>query len=244
MTQSGSTSHDVVFLVDPLPLRRAGLEALLADWATAEGLTLRCAASPPDPAAAAAVRLFLISAGGATPADLDLSAVVGAMREAAPDAAVGLLADGVEPALVRAAGAAGADAFIPAWLEPATVLKALSFVLAGGQCFPPQSIVDVVDDAPVRAESTALRSLTTRQQEIIKALRLGHANKVIARRLNISEATVKIHVRQIMRKLGVRNRTQVALSAVGLREEEDAPAAGERDGDAALGRPSRSRESA
>ena len=41
---------------------------------------------------------------------------------------------------------------------------------------------------------------------------------MIARRLNIAEATVKIHIRQIMRKLGVNNRTQIALAALSRRE--------------------------
>ncbi len=56
--------------------------------------------------------------------------------------------------------------------------------------------------------------LTQRQNDIIEALKFGHSNKIIARRLNIAEATVKIHIRQIMRKLGVQNRTQIALAMI------------------------------
>jgi DNA-binding NarL/FixJ family response regulator len=55
--------------------------------------------------------------------------------------------------------------------------------------------------------------LTVRQQEVLEGLRRGESNKQIAKRLDIGEATVKIHIRQIMRKLGARNRTQAALSA-------------------------------
>src|SRR5690606_26939929 len=55
--------------------------------------------------------------------------------------------------------------------------------------------------------------LTLRQHEVLEGLRYGKSNKHIARELNMQEATVKVHVRQIMRKLGASNRTQVALLA-------------------------------
>ena len=55
------------------------------------------------------------------------------------------------------------------------------------------------------------RNLTARQGAVLELLRSGNSNKVIARRLAMSEATVKFHVRQIMRKFGVTNRTQVAV---------------------------------
>lgn len=55
--------------------------------------------------------------------------------------------------------------------------------------------------------------LTPRQSEVLERLGEGKPNKVIARDLNMTEATVKVHVRQIMRKFGVTNRTQAALCA-------------------------------
>ena len=54
------------------------------------------------------------------------------------------------------------------------------------------------------------RNLTARQEAVLELLSRGNSNKVIARRLAMSEGTVKFHVRQIMRKFGVTNRTQVA----------------------------------
>jgi DNA-binding NarL/FixJ family response regulator len=56
------------------------------------------------------------------------------------------------------------------------------------------------------------RSLTARQNAVLELLSRGDTNKVIARRLGMREGTVKVHVRQIMRKLGVTNRTQVAFA--------------------------------
>jgi len=55
------------------------------------------------------------------------------------------------------------------------------------------------------------RSLTPRQKAVLKLLSRGDANKAIARRLGLTEGTVKFHVRQIMRKFGATNRTQVVL---------------------------------
>jgi DNA-binding NarL/FixJ family response regulator len=55
------------------------------------------------------------------------------------------------------------------------------------------------------------RSLTPRQAAVLECLCQGDSNKLIARRLSVSETTVKVHVRQIMRKLGAANRTQAAV---------------------------------
>lgn len=59
-----------------------------------------------------------------------------------------------------------------------------------------------------------LSALTGRQLEVLDHLCRGASNKVIGRKLGMAEATVKVHVRQIMHKLGASNRTQVALRAL------------------------------
>jgi DNA-binding NarL/FixJ family response regulator len=61
-----------------------------------------------------------------------------------------------------------------------------------------------------------LSLLTPRQNEVLKHLREGKSNKLIARELKMTEATVKVHVRQIMRKVGAVNRTQAVLRAAHL----------------------------
>jgi DNA-binding NarL/FixJ family response regulator len=57
--------------------------------------------------------------------------------------------------------------------------------------------------------------LTCRQGEVVNLVHAGLSNKLIARQLGMSEATVKAHLRQVMRKSGARNRTQVALHVRG-----------------------------
>jgi DNA-binding NarL/FixJ family response regulator len=60
---------------------------------------------------------------------------------------------------------------------------------------------------------------TRRQVAVIDALRKGKANKIIAYELNMCESTVKVHVRNIMKKLNAKNRTEVAYLASGLLQE-------------------------
>jgi DNA-binding NarL/FixJ family response regulator len=58
--------------------------------------------------------------------------------------------------------------------------------------------------------------LTPRQRDVLKRIRLGHSNKMIARDLGMTEGTVKVHIRQMMRKYRASNRTQLALDRVAL----------------------------
>jgi PAS domain S-box-containing protein len=69
---------------------------------------------------------------------------------------------------------------------------------------------------PAMAEPPAVAAaepaaLTPRQQEILRLLREGHPNRLIAERLGIGEGTVKLHVSAVLRRLGARNRTEAAL---------------------------------
>jgi len=71
--------------------------------------------------------------------------------------------------------------------------------------------VSVPRDGPNGARPT--REFTERQYAVLVCLCQGDPNKVIGRKLGMTETTVKVHVREIMRKLGVCNRTQVAIAA-------------------------------
>lgn len=68
------------------------------------------------------------------------------------------------------------------------------------------------DDASFGGAQPA-STLTGRQRDVLNCLSSGQSNKEIARALDMSEATVKVHIRQVMKKLGVANRTQAALCA-------------------------------
>jgi DNA-binding NarL/FixJ family response regulator len=64
-----------------------------------------------------------------------------------------------------------------------------------------------------RTDATAPAELTDREREVLVLLASGMANKQIARRLGISEKTVKTHLTNVFQRIGVRDRTQAALWA-------------------------------
>lgn len=76
---------------------------------------------------------------------------------------------------------------------------------------PARSIVDDGERSMAECRHERIWTLTPRQNAVMECLRQGDSNKLIARRLSVSETTVKVHVRQIMRKLGAINRTQAAV---------------------------------
>jgi PAS domain S-box-containing protein len=74
------------------------------------------------------------------------------------------------------------------------------------------ALTSAVSLAQVTAEPDAPPSLTPRQAEILRLLRQGLSNRLIAERLGVGEGTVKLHVSALMKRLGARNRTEAALT--------------------------------
>lgn len=116
--------------------------------------------------------------------------------------------------------AAGAFGYIPKSLEPDAMIAAFQQILNGGIYAPtllltePPVSAPSHDPTPVDAE--ILATLTPRQCDVLRLLGKGQANKEIARALDISEGTVKIHLAAIFRLLDVRNRTEAVLKASAL----------------------------
>jgi DNA-binding NarL/FixJ family response regulator len=128
----------------------------------------------------------------------------------------------------------GAQGIVYAGTSADLAVEAFSFILNGGSYFasaarpkrsPPaqrRPVVDCHPNAPsgmggVNGGEVDLedagpinRDLTARQKAVLEFLSRGESNKAIARRLGMREGTVKVHVRQILRKFGLMNRTQVA----------------------------------
>lgn len=80
-----------------------------------------------------------------------------------------------------------------------------------GEKFVPVATLLSAQAAPAPEQRTSGYALSQRQIEVIDRLRRGEANKIIAYKLGMSESTVKIHIRNIMRKIKARNRTEVAI---------------------------------
>jgi DNA-binding NarL/FixJ family response regulator len=97
------------------------------------------------------------------------------------------------------------------------LVSALALVAAGGVFVPKECLLSRHDaEQAALNQERAIRLLTARETEVLQLLKQGKANKTIAYELQLSETTVKIHVRNTLRKMGSANRTQLAMSATRL----------------------------
>ena len=94
-------------------------------------------------------------------------------------------------------------------------IEVMRFVLAGGTYVPPDCLL-VGDQLGVRTSTTSPwpYMLTSRELSVVRAIQQGKSNKIIANELNMCLSTVKVHVRNVMRKLNAKNRTDVAMVAM------------------------------
>ncbi len=118
-----------------------------------------------------------------------------------------------DPAIIRAALAAGAVGFLPKAESPDVLQQALRLVLGGGTYTPPQALADLQPGAAPRPDASGL---TPRQTDVLRCLMRGQPNKLIARELGLTEGTVKIHIAAILRVLQARNRTEAVVVARNL----------------------------
>ncbi len=130
------------------------------------------------------------------------------LHEVLPDVPVIIISAHEEHRSITRAMTLGAKGFIPKTTPIDIMLSALKLVLSGGVYLPPQLLAshNVSDSAAVE--------LTPRQMESLKYLQRGVQNKVIAHELNLSESTVKVHVRRIFTSLGAKNRSQAVNNAI------------------------------
>ena len=117
----------------------------------------------------------------------------------------------------------GAKGYLLKDMEPDNVVAALREIIKGDTVVASnltQILAKVVKgEDPLEPEPSPLDSLTPREREILGLLAEGQSNKVIARNLGISDGTVKLHVKAILRKLNIHSRVEAAVIAVeqGLR---------------------------
>ncbi|KJS45885.1 MAG: regulator [Rhodospirillaceae bacterium BRH_c57] len=121
-----------------------------------------------------------------------------------------------DPAEMRAVLNEGIRAFIPKSTQHGVLGGIMRIVLAGGTYVPPQlGMADVGGSTPAAggdsALPTPLRSLTTRQRQVMELLGEGLSNNDICGRLGLNLSTVKAHVSGVLRALGAESRTQAAL---------------------------------
>lgn len=141
--------------------------------------------------------------------DMDALDMVSDIREAGMKVIMLTIADTEEE--IAEAISAGVDGYVIKSSEPEHVLSAIRNVCAGQSSFPLNIMQSM---ARGEMAHSALEVLTPREMEIVEFVKQGLSNKIIAYNLKLSENTVRNHLRNIMEKLGLKNRVQVATLAL------------------------------
>ncbi len=146
---------------------------------------------------------------------------IGLLRSMFPQARIVVLTDMRDPATFRYALEMGAQACLDHVTRPAALIKSLNVVMRGNIVMPMDAVPHLGGDGTqavrlsVQNAGSELppgaRALSNREIEILSCLADGQSNKLIARRFAIAEATVKIHVKGILRKINVQTRTPAAV---------------------------------
>ena len=193
-TGTRSESLGLVWVDSPYPVAVAGLVQILEVEARVH--TGRNAPEEGEPSAA------IYGSDGLE----GISEGVKRIRKEAPGATILVFGFDLDLALARAALKAGARGFIHARMKPEQIVRAVK-VAVGGEIVVPRKLLEylILND-----EVADLDALSARQREILDLAGDGLPNAQIAKRLFLSESTVKQHLRAAYKVLNVRNRTEAA----------------------------------
>lgn len=210
-----------IWLVDPSRLFREGLKMLLIDspfevsWEVAHVSLIDEETCPQGKHPA----VVLIALHGASECDGDSEVHLARICRLFPHAAVVVLSDTMSLRQLSAAMFAGARAYLLRDIGPQALKQSLILALTGELVLPsslvPMLIAGLSSGAPEETEAETRNEPSARERLILQCVAGGLANKVIANRLNIAEATVKSHMKTLFRKIRVRNRTEAAVWALG-----------------------------
>ena len=158
----------------------------------------------------------------------DVPKEVAALREAFPKSRVVILHDELEVECLIDSFEAGADGYILKDISCESLVNSLHLAACGEKVVPGKLVKQLPNLGhaaahPMKAEGELSDLLSEREIATLRCLVMGYPNKVIARRLDIGEATVKVHVKAILRKLNVQNRTQAAICGVNHGVQADIP---------------------
>lgn len=134
-----------------------------------------------------------------------------------PDFNVVLICDSDDPGDVTELLSKGVKGYVPTSVGLRVAIQALRLVWAGGIFVPANSLLKQRGGGDHIAVSEPRGMFTPRQAAVLAQLQQGKANKIIAFALEMKESTVKVHVRNIMRKVGASNRTEVAVRSYDAR---------------------------
>lgn len=212
-------------LISKNSLLRMGLKHLLVGTCFAVSDAGFDAALPLPCHPASAPTLFIVDAGHSIDQVIE---TVGRLRTHRPEARVVIVADQFDIGFVRAACGQGVNAFCLTTSAREVLIRSLELTMLGETVLPSSMVLamlremagrpaclsnDVIAGKGTAAPDPNVRRLSAREAEILHCLKEGAPNKIIARKLDVAEATVKVHVKAILRKVGAANRTQAAIWA-------------------------------
>jgi two-component system, NarL family, nitrate/nitrite response regulator NarL len=205
------TNAASVMLVDDHPLLRKGLQQLID--LTDDLEVIAQASNGPD-----AIRLGTELDPDLILLDLNMQGMDGLetlskLRDAGVTSRIVMLTVSDADEDVIEAITRGADGYLLKDMEPEQLLEQIERSLQGKMVMS-EAVTQALASAirkPQQSASSKMESLTAREAEILKLISQGLSNKLIARELDISDGTVKVHVKHMLKKLGLRSRVEAAV---------------------------------
>jgi DNA-binding NarL/FixJ family response regulator len=187
-----------------------------------------CAVPDPEQITAAptggdGTRAVIIATGPERMSSAGVANLMSRVVELMPSVPVAVLSDYEDSDNIRAAFELGVRGYIPTSLASLVAVQALHLICAGGTFAPTTALLSSSGARSGADTAPLVEGFTQRQAQILDCLRRGMANKLIAYELNMCESTVKVHIRNIMKKLKATNRTQVVYLTNGLFETGSQP---------------------
>ncbi|HEY2008334.1 MAG TPA: response regulator transcription factor [Rhizomicrobium sp.] len=128
-----------------------------------------------------------------------------------PDIPLAVISGVAGNADVLAAARAGVRGYIPKTSTSEYFARALQLLLTGGTSIPTEVLMD--QSAAHKAPSW-LAKMSAREKEVLHGVAMGRSNKEIGRTLGLAEVTIKLHLRNVFRKMAVKSRSEAAVKAV------------------------------
>jgi two-component system nitrate/nitrite response regulator NarL len=207
--------NESIFLIDSCPLFREGLRRILSE----SSLTVAYESSSIEDAlpfvASQNPALVLVDLKDCGEA---LTGQIGQIRTAAPRARIVVLTETIRVDRLADALSAGVDGYLLKNLSGAVLHQSLRLILLGEKVLPAEFARILTDGRMMSGGDTErmghFNGLSGRHRQILALLLDGASNKQIAYELKISDGTVKVHLKAILKKIHVQNRTQAAIWAL------------------------------
>ena len=223
-----------VLLADPHQLSREGLKRMLEGETYNIVGVARSLDDARDQIEKGLRPNLLVSAFGEA-ASPDQYAVIQHIRTNFADLRIIIIANNISPTLLSQALSAGVGAYLLRDMSTEALTRSLHLVMLGQQVFPTQATMwllgvhgharPAAGNGQTLEEQLRPRGVSECEGQILRILLNGYSNKMIARKLGITEATVKARLKALMRKVNAQNRTQAAIWGVANGFGEEAPAA-------------------